>query len=285
MKTNAILALALLPLTTTRSGPIDTAIVAAMNLSEQPNYSWTCTVMDDASTYDIKGETERNGYTWQRLPMIKSVARRLGRDADSVLETIFRDAGHFAIRTQDGWKTLDELPRRDPDWMDEDNWWGAPVSVPMAIDPLTGAITPLDPFGWPAVILYPAPPARRTSAVPYSNAQLALALPHEELGVMVSSYEAMHVEDDIATGTLTDLGAQLLLVREGQGKLEPVMAAGGFRLWLKGGRVVKYDLELAGILVVDRKKVLVRQKSHTVLHDIGKTRVDVPIDVQRKFGG
>ena len=34
------------------AGPREAAIVAAMKLSEQPNYSWTTTVTDDARTYD-----------------------------------------------------------------------------------------------------------------------------------------------------------------------------------------------------------------------------------------
>jgi hypothetical protein len=50
-----------------------------------------------------------------------------------------------------------------------------------------------------------------------------------------------------------DLGAQLLLVRDGQDHIKPLCAAGLFKLVIKNGIVTRYTLRLEGILLVDRK--------------------------------
>jgi hypothetical protein len=88
------------------------AIVAAMKVSDLPNYSWTSTVSDDARAYDIEGKTVKGGYTWVRLPMVKSIAERLGRGAETELEAVFLGCNRSVILTGQGWKTLRELPKR-----------------------------------------------------------------------------------------------------------------------------------------------------------------------------
>ena len=85
------------------------------------------------------------------------------------------------------------------------------------------------------------------------------------------------------TGTLTDIGAQLLLVHDGHEYIKPVTAGGRFKLWLDGEMVEKYSLELAGIMVVDRKPVYVRQQSTTTIRDVGTTLVPVPPDARRRL--
>src|SRR5689334_5779514 len=94
-----------------RGGPVEQAIVAAMRLSDEPNYSWTTTVTDDARTYDLDGRTQKGGYTWMRFPKIKAISFRLGRQAENDFEAVFKGAAPAVIRTDDGWKTLAELPR------------------------------------------------------------------------------------------------------------------------------------------------------------------------------
>ena len=98
-----------------RGGPTETAIVATMKLAEKPNYSWHSTVMDDAQLYDIDGKTKvQTGWTWVRLPMVDSVARRMGRDATPDLEAVFKGSTASVIRTDRGWQKLEELPRWEP---------------------------------------------------------------------------------------------------------------------------------------------------------------------------
>src|ERR1044071_6730315 len=74
-----------------RAGPTENAIMAAMRLSEQPNYSWVATISDDARTYDIVGKTVRGGFTRVKMPVINSVRRSLGRGVtDTEVDVIFR---------------------------------------------------------------------------------------------------------------------------------------------------------------------------------------------------
>jgi hypothetical protein len=93
------------------------------------------------------------------------------------------------------------------------------------------------------------------------------------------------VDGDIATGTLTDLGAQLLLVYDGHEYIKPVIAAGRFKLWIHDGRVTKFQLDLAGILVVRRDPVYVRQTSTTTLREVGTASFMIPEYALRKLGG
>lgn len=281
MKSLLVFTLALFCASGLRGHTTDTAIVAAMKLSENPNYSWTCTISDDAQTYDIEGKTQR-GFTWQRQPMPKTIARRLGRGAGRELEAIFSRALRYVIQTDNGWKALHELPKQDRDWSD-DQW--VYVTVPVVRGPdMPADASETDPFGLPPAVYVPVlPNPDSDQGKVYSNAQFALALPHEELAVMVSSHIDFNVEANVVTGTLTDLGAQLLLVHDGHEYIRPVTAGGRFKLWLNGGLVEKYLVELAGIVVVDRKAVYVRQKSMTLVKDVGTTKVEVPADARRRL--
>jgi hypothetical protein len=275
--------LALVAATSMRAHTIETAIVAAMRLSEAPNYSWTCTVTDDAQTYDIDGKTA-GGYTWQRQPMPKIIARRLGRSAGHDLEAIFSAPLEYVIRTESGWKRLEELPKQHDDWID-DNWYYVAVPSPvLRTADMPADAADIDPFGLPPMIYIPVlADEDEDDGKVYSNAQFALALPHDELAVIVSSHADFQVEGDKASGMLTDLGAQLLLVHDGHEYIKPVTAGGRFKLWLNGGCVEKYVVELAGIVVVDRKAVYVRQKSMTTIRNVGMTAVEFPPDARRRL--
>ena len=265
-----------------RAGPTEQAILAAMKLSEQPNYSWVSTVNDDARTYEIEGKTNAAGYTWMRMPMVKSVAQRLGRDADSQIEVVFHGTSRCVLRTDNGWKTPGELPRRHRDWIDDEYFMMPPAPIGY-MNHGRGLITPdpLDPF--PVVL--PPPPALKeeNETRPYSNAQFAVARPHDELAIIVSSYRDLKIDGDVVLGNLHDIGAQLLLVRDGQDHIKPVCAGGVFRLQIKNGMVVKYQLRLEGILIVDRKKIHVRQQSITTVQKVGATALALPDEAQRKL--
>ena len=143
----------------------------------------------------------------------------------------------------------------------------------------------IDPLGLPSGIYLPVirDDQEEDDHRPYSNAQFALALPDQELALIVSCHTTMNVEGDVATGTLSDIGAQLLLVHDGHEYIKPVVAAGRFKLWLHEGAVAKYIIELAGIVLVDRKTVYVRQKASTVLREVGTTTFDLPLNAQRRL--
>ena len=271
-----------------RGGPVEQAIVAAMRLSEEPNYSWTTSVTDDARSYDLEGRTQKGGYTWMRFPMIKAISLRLGREADKDFEAVFNGAAPAVIRTDDGWKTLAELPRPRRDWGDEPILVSLPPPTVMPAAGTRGSrvgsgFGAPDPFGLPPlVIAWPLVPDEERK--PYSNLQFAVSHPHEELAVIVSSAENLQTTADGVSGTLTDVGAQLLLVHDGQAdRITPLIAAGNFKLHIKAGIVTRYSVQLEGILLVDKKKILVHQSSSTMVKDIGTSGFDVTDDIRRKL--
>lgn len=266
-----------------KAGPTERAVLAAMRLSEQPNYSWTSTVVDDARTYEIEGKTQRNGATWVRLPMVVSLARRLGRWSGTDVEALFRGNTSCVILTAHGWQGFRELPKRNPNWDEIDEarfpmfWRGQPrVTAPVGV-------SAIDPSSTLARMLAVTPPDEGDDT-PYSNAQFGVSHPHEELGVIVSCQTSLTMDGDVVAGTLSDLGAQLLLVRDGQDDIKPLAAAGTFRLIIQNGAVVKYALKLEGLLQAGARRVHVHQISTTAVSGIGTTRVDVPEEARRKLG-
>lgn len=247
--------------------------MATMRLSDQPNYSWVSTVTDDARTYDVMGRTVRGGFTHVKMPVVNAVRRRLGRSVtDTQIELIFLGNVDCVVATEKGWKKPDALSPAD----DEPDEGASVATVGLGLPGLPGSVTrqPLK---------RPSPPEERH----YSNLQLAICHPHEELGVIVSSHHEFKVEGDIVTGTLTDLGAQLLLVHDGQKEITPLAAAGTFKLWLRGGMVAKYQVRLEGVLDVatpkGRRKIEVHQTAETTLKDIGTTTFEVPESARKQL--
>ena len=256
------------------AGPIDTAIVAAMQLPEIKNYSWVTTVEDDARTYDISGQTDQSDFSLVTMPMVAAVRRRVGRgraNSDNQVEAVFKGAEQCVVQTPDGWKTPAELAEQA-----RSNLRGGPGG------------------GYPGAG-YPGggPPrgARGSGQTPppYSNLQTNLARPHEEIGIIVGSYTDIRAEGDDITGNLSETGAKLLLVHPGQNELTPLKAAGTFRLWIRDGALVKYELRLEGTLAVEtpaaRREVKVHQKSTTELKAVGTTSFSVPEEARTKLGG
>lgn len=262
-----------------QASPVDDAILAAMKLSEVPNYSWTCNIVDDAKSYEIDGKWA-DGYAWQRQPMPSTINQRMGRDAGYDLEAIFHGTLTYVVRTGQGWRWLDELPKADPFWNQNDNWLY--VTTPLVRTPDMPADISDPTFGLPPAIWKPIVHPREDSRV-YSNAQFALALPHKELGIVVSSYDAFEVDGDTAMGSLTDLGAQLLLVHEGHEYIQPVVADGRFKLWFAHGLVTKYSIELAGVVIFEKKPIYVRQTATTIVKDIGTTGFYIPPDALQRL--
>jgi hypothetical protein len=262
------------------AGPTEAAILAAMKLSEVPSYAWTATVTDDARTYDIIGRTSRAGYSRVKMPLVNAVRRRLGRTSSEVdANYIFRGNVACVIETEQGWRRPDELEHTE---FEADP---APATIgPTGHAPILGG-PPLGPR---------SPAGRRGRGgrdrpeAAYSNIQLGLSLPHEELAVIVTSHTSFVLEGDTVSGALTDLGAQLLLVRDGQQAIAPRKAAGTFKLWLQNGAVVKYQVRLEGLLSVEaggvRREIVVQQRTDTAIRDVGTTLVDVPDQARLRLG-
>lgn len=262
---------------TLHAGPAEEAIVGIMRLSEAPSYAWITTVSDDAQTYEIDGRTSANGFTHVKMPAINALRRRLGRDAsDTRVEAIFRGNVDCVLRVEHQWLRPAELP--PPEQISDFDRLGANVRTAAAINSSV------------ATIVMRGSAARRPSSLPsppdeeargYTNLQFAICPPHEELGVIVSSHTDLKVDGELVTGTLTDLGAQLLLVRDGQKQIEPLRATGTFKIWLRAGTVTRYQLSLEGALSILSEKrgritMLVHQRSLTEISEVGTARVEIP---------
>jgi hypothetical protein len=250
------------------AAPIDSAIIAAMRLSEERNYSWSSSVEDDAGSYVRQGRHLREGYTWVVLPMLESISRRLGREAGTEIEAIFHNED-CVIRLGNRWKTVKQLPKPRR----EEEYW---VAVPSNF----GAPGLEDPFP-PTIILTPLP--ERDESKPFSNARLAPSAPHEELALIISSWANVTIEGDTVRGTLTDTGARLLLCPGAEFEASPLIAAGEFTLSMKDKRVTRYVLKLEGVLKVGKKKVLVRQASNTSITAVGTTSFVIPDEARLKL--
>jgi hypothetical protein len=265
-----------------RSGPTEDAIVAVMKLSDQPSYSWVSTVQDDARTYDIEGRTMRGGFTRVRMPVINTVRRKLGRSVtDTQIEVIFRGNTDCVLETEDGWRMPQELPDFEPPGDFERRIATGMLGV-------SGGTTLGGGSMRGSVLRAPSRRVNDPEERHYSNLQLAISHPHEELGVIVGSHTEFVVEGDVVTGTFTELGAALLLVRDGQQQITPLRAAGTFKLWLRDGAVTRYQVKLHGTLRVDtprgRRTVEVQQTAFTTLKDVARTSFDVPEQARRKLG-
>lgn len=256
--------------------PSDRAIIAAMKLSEQPNYSWFSMVDNESSSYEIEGRTTSAGITWVKMPMVNSLGRRLSRETETHLEALIFGRTATVVRIQDDWKLLAEIPAfRERDVH-------ANRSRPMVRGSANAGS--FGTFG--AKSLGAAAPylEKRRDSDPLANLQFGVTHPHEELGIIVSCFATMEATDEIATGALTDLGAALLLVRAEQAGVEPLTSTGRYTLWFRNGAITKYQLKLEGVVSIGRwKKVNVHVSSVTSLNDIGTTQVQVPDSARAKL--
>lgn len=265
------------------------SIVAVMRLAEIRNYAWASTVTDDARTYDILGRTQADGYSIVKLPLVNTLRRRVTQaGGDDRAEAIFRGTTRAVLRTDAGWKTLDELPEAP-----------APAPADRRMSGGGGFGGPGGGFGGGGM---GGKGGRRRGAGGdgrsggendqgplYSNLQFGLSLPHEELAVIVGSHQEWVIADGEIRGRLTDTAARLLLVRDGQREIEPLRAAGSFTIFLRDGAVVRYAVKLEGRLRIDtragRREVEVHQQAETRLIDVGTTKFDLPDEARAKLGG
>lgn len=255
------------------AGPVDDGIVAAMSLSERPNYSWLAVVDDDARSYEIKGQTSQEGFTRVRMPVINAIRRRLGRETtDNVVDAIYHGNVDCVFATDTGWKRLSELPPPETRKLE-------PLLRP-------GGVRGLGLVG----VMEPKPPKVDEENEPqaFSNLQPGISRPHEEIGVIVSSGTNWRAEGDSLSGTLTELGVQLLLVRDGHPEITPEGGNGTFTIWIRDGLVYRYKVRLSGVLAIKTSKgtrrLSIKQNTTTLIQNVGSTDVKVPEEVRQRFG-
>ncbi len=280
MKRHRLASLAVLSAVTgLRALSSDTAIVAAMKLPEAANYTWTTRVDDDARSYTVDGQTDRAGdLSLVTMPMVATVRRRAGTgtaNSDNLSTVLFKGDENFGVQVDSGWKTADELASTT-DGSVRGGYPGGSDGVPRRGRRGAGG--------------FPGAGSRNGRPPPaYSNLQKTLSRPHEEIGIIVATVADLKIDGEIASGTLSDTAAKLLLVHPGQKEITPLKASGTFRFWLKDGALVKYEVKLEGTLAVmnrgDRHEIEVHQTSLTEIQHVGTTKFDVPDEARKKLGG
>ena len=113
-------------------------------------------------------------------------------------------------------------------------------------------------------------------------------LDREQAGAARVDQVECHADGDSLAGTLTALGAQLLLVRDGHPEITPEEGVGSFTLWFRDGIVYRYKVRLHGLLAIQTpngtRRVKVKQTMTTLLQDVGSTNVVIPAEVLQRFG-
>lgn len=257
----------LVPVALAQAGPADIAIMNAMKLNDAPNYTWSAEVKDDARTYTIDGKTERTEeFSLVTMPLISSLRRRAipgAANSDNMATAVFKGDERLVLRTaDDAWLTPEEI---------------------------LAEATPDSKKSARARANAKSKGASKGGATAFSNLQLTLSRPHDEIAIIVANGENLKADATSLSGTLAETGAKLLLVHAGQDEITPVSATGKFHITFSGGRVARYEIELEGVieLVTNdlRHQVAVRQTTLTTLTAVGTTRFEVPDDARIKLGG
>ena len=274
-----------------RAGPAETAIVEAMKLTDARNYSWMTDVVDDARSYTIEGKTDladAKDLSLVTLPMPARTRRAPGRSGDtSQAQTtaIFKGDEKYVIETPDGWKRSDELS--DPNGRYGGRrggygGYGGPGGYGGRGGNPRGGRTSSGDGG------RTSSGEGGRSSFSLGNLPPTLSRPHEEIAIIVAGYTELKPEADGVSGTLSETNAKLLLVHAGQKDITPVRASGTFRLFLKEGQLVKYQVKLEGKLRIEtrdgRREVDVHETATTTIRDVGLTKFDVPDAARKKLG-
>jgi len=280
------------------AGPVESAIVAAMKLPDAPSYAWRTEVADDARTYEISGSTERAGeYSLVTMPIPVTGGRRVARgpinsSGTSTVTAWFKGAVDCVVQSGDGWRRPEEIANAG----DRDTgggggqrrrggFGGPPGGGGGGVFGGGGGMGGRGGGGFPP----PVDDRGEASGRTFSNVQKTLSRPHEEIAVIIAGGSDLKAEGELVSGRLSETSAKLLLVHEGQRDRVPLQAGGTFRLWLRGGALVKYETRLEGVLRVDdsagRREVRVNETSTTTLSKVGTARVEVPAEVRKRLGG
>lgn len=254
-----------------------------MKLPEARNYAWQTTVVDDARTYDVSGQTDRGtDFSLVTMPMVTAVRRRTGRSggaSDNVGTILFKGAEKWVVQTDEGWRSPSELVSP----MERGRGPGG-----------SGGFGGQGGFGGAGGSRRPrgAGPGRGdgdgANAPAYSNLQKTLSRPHEEVGIIIAGYTEIKVEGEVASGPLSETAAMLLLVHPGQNEITPLSASGSFRMWVRDGVLSKFETKLEGKLSVQtsagRREVTVHQTATTIITNVGATKFDVPAEAKQRLG-
>jgi hypothetical protein len=265
-----------------RADQTDDAIVAAMKLSSVVNYSWTATIDQNSRAMGITGKTSADGYS---LLTFTGFAGSGGASSSSSssksgsgggVNTVFLGDSKYVMESGGNWVVPIDTSTSSAS-TDTGSGSSASNSGNSATRSKRGR-SGTGGIGGTGTSSQRRGNQDSASTTPGPKLPSGVNLPHEELAIVASNYSEMHFADGVVTGTLTEWGADQLLVPPGWMQSPPDKAAGTFRLWIKDGAVTKYELKMTaetGPGGATIKGGLA--KTITVeLTDIGATTVTVP---------
>ena len=264
-----------------RADQTDDAIVAAMKLSAVVNYSWTTTINQNSRTTGISGKTASEGYSLLTFTGFSGSGAASSAKPGGGVNTVFLGDGKYVVESGGNWVVpTDSSSSSAPTDTSKGSSSGNSGT--------SGARGKRGRSGTGGIGGTGASGQRRGGAnsgdqdsaptTPGPKLPSGVNLPHEELAIIASNYSEMHFADGVVSGTLTEWGADQLLVPPGWMQSPPDKAAGTFRLWIKDGAVTKYELKLTadtgpgGVTI----KGGLAETVTVELTDVGTTTVTVP---------
>jgi len=113
--------------------------------------------------------------------------------------------------------------------------------------------------------------------------------PAAEAEDLAGKTKGLKKDGDAFAGDLTEEGAKGLLSfggrrgGGGQGAPEPKNAKGSIKFWLKDGQLAKYEYKVSGTINFNGEDRDIERTTTIEIKDIGKTKVEVPEDAQKKL--
>ncbi len=288
-----------------RADQADDVIVAAMKLSASPNYSWDTTIEEGPRTTAISGQTNESGFsliTFNRSGTSGSspAGGRAGSGGDT--NTVFLGDSKYVVQTDSGWSSPGSQPAdssSSPSSSSSGNRGGGTGNggtygsrgggnsgLNLGGVNLGGGGRRGGGGGGSRSSRGKNASEDSSTSTP-ARLPSGINLPHEELAIIVANYTDLHFDPEVVGGTLTESGADLLLLPPNSTDTPPAGAAGTFRLWIKDGAVTKYEVHLSAKTAPGGRTVK-GGFSETItveLKEVGTTKFVVPAAAKQKLTG
>jgi len=287
----------------------DTAILAAMKLSGAPNYSWVTSIEQGARTTGENGKTNESGFSLVTFTNATTTGTsvgsgRTGSGGDT--NTVFLGDSKYVVETDNGWVSPGNLPANSSSSGSGKGSGGSGNGAGGGgtYGSRGGGGSGLNLGG----LNIGGGGGRRgggggggggSRGSKGNNANQdsgssaparlpgGINLPHEELAIIAANYTDLHLDADVVSGTLTESGADLILVPPGSADTPPAGATGTFRLWLKDGAVTKYEVHLSAKTAPSGRTVKggFTETITVDLKDVGTTTFEVPAAAKQRLNG
>jgi hypothetical protein len=254
MKKHLILAISLaLTPALFAEGPADDVKAAAKKLAEAGSYSWTTSSpgQGDRGGMTTEGKTDKSGAA--------SISTKFGDQP--ARESVIK-GGKVAVKTEDGWKSGEELAARGPGG-DGNNGGGGG--------------------------------ARRFGGGMAARMAETFKAPAAEAEALATGAKELKKDGDAISGDLTEEAAKARLTFGGGrrggggggggngGPPAPTNAKGNVKFWVKDGTLTKYEVTVSGTFEFNGNSRDINRTSTTEIKDAGKTTLEIPAEATAKL--